>query len=332
VVLRVLGSEEERHGATKEGASEGPSVEEIVIALRDMTGRRGSRDVTPLREVGGRFDPVARERETALPVAAQGSPADDSIAVEFKHVAVPEAGDLREGEIERLLKENRRLNEQVFYLLKLLDEEKKLREQQVAARVAAETAAERQAVTREVRSAFEAELRPLLKAILHQLERPAARHPAVERARPEALIFESRDEPRGEEPPLPERGAARFLRAAQEERARAAAARTASSTETPRPETPGTERSAEGSPPTRSDRLSSAERDRHAGWILDLIEAASVKMPRHEEEGGHDRASRHRDAPDQGEAQGLEDGAGDRDPGLVGRVFHRFRQFRRDGE
>jgi len=78
--------------------------------------------------------------------------------------------------MQRLLDENRRLNERIVYLIKVIEREQEGRAALAAAldRAEAPRAREREAVGQEVRQAIEAELRPVLLTILKLLERPPA--------------------------------------------------------------------------------------------------------------------------------------------------------------
>jgi hypothetical protein len=130
-----------------------PSMEEIVVALRDT--RRGAGRAPPFTVVGEQRG----ERNAA------GS-ATDAAAVST------DIADLRDGEIQRLLAENARLNERVVFLLKVIE-----REQARNAEYAA-TNTDRGAISHEVRAALEAELQPVLRVLLRLLEQQRGRAPA----------------------------------------------------------------------------------------------------------------------------------------------------------
>jgi hypothetical protein len=127
-----------------------PTMDEIVVALRET--RRGASRAAPFSVVG---------RHTGKrPVAAS--------AVNYPQnwiAGATEAADLRDGETERLLSENARLNERIVFLLKIIE-----RDQMRAAEHAA-VEAEREAVFRDMKAALKAELRPALLVLLRMLEK-----------------------------------------------------------------------------------------------------------------------------------------------------------------
>ena len=132
-----------------ERAQREPTMEEIVVALRET--RRGADRMNPLTLVG-------HSRGNR---ALRGSAGPTDLI------------DLRDGEIERLLSENARLNARVVSLLKVIEHEQAYH---VAATAEAEAEAapieaDRSAIYREVRSALEAELSPVLLVLLRLLER-----------------------------------------------------------------------------------------------------------------------------------------------------------------
>ena len=103
-------------------------MEEIVVALRETRQRAGK--PSPLTVV----------------TTPRPDPADD-----------PQAGELRDREIERLLAENASLNERMMFLLKLLER--------------AQARAPELAISRTVSEALEAELRPVMLVLLRLLEK-----------------------------------------------------------------------------------------------------------------------------------------------------------------
>lgn len=199
-----------------------------------------------------------------------------------------ELADLRDAEIARLITQNHRLNEQVFRLLNLIEREKA----RVAEERAASAAAQRMpvpleagdAVGREVKAALEAELRPILGALLRLVQRMAA-----ERASQRAAIAEAEaDAPSPS--PVP-------------------AAPSAGAT-APAPPPPVALATA---PSRRRD-----ERDRHANWIIDLIQAAS------------DRSAEHGTAPPPGEpitGPTAARGAAERADGFIARLRRGLGRF-----
>lgn len=126
-------------------AERDPSVEEIVVALRE----------------------TKRSADRMLPVALTGRPRGSRAS---RMVGGPtDLIDLRDSEIERLLAENARLNARVVSLLIVLEQE-----QAYHAEVAAEsvpTEADGAAIQREVKAALEAELRPVLLVLLRLLQK-----------------------------------------------------------------------------------------------------------------------------------------------------------------
>ncbi|HZS84477.1 MAG TPA: hypothetical protein VFA50_16505 [Stellaceae bacterium] len=301
MVLSFLGSggegEIEMHRAPPIEAAPEPSVDEIVVALRDMTGRRSGREVAALRGGTPAFDPPlirpradhSQQRDAATDVAA-----------------------LRDAETLHLLAENRRLSEQVFDLLKRLEEERQWRRDneaaaERAARAEHAAAEQREAVAREVREAIEAELRPILKGILRILERTGGERGAPRMASGAALA---------------RLGTAETQAVAQENALRAA---TQPPCEPARLREPSDEprRLAAARPEPRRAEAGRSARDRHAAWILDLIEAAGARLP--PEARPPEPAEPAASAPPEGasaaEASGSE--------GAVTRFLHRFARFRR---
>jgi hypothetical protein len=124
-------------------------MEEIVVALRE----------------------TKRSADRMLPVAVDGR---NRGGRGLRVVDGPtDLTDLRDGEIERLLSENTRLNARVVALLKVIE-----RDQAYHAEVAAEVAAEAEppemdgaTIQREVRAALEAELSPVLLVLLRLLQK-----------------------------------------------------------------------------------------------------------------------------------------------------------------
>jgi hypothetical protein len=130
-----------------ERAEREPTMEEIVVALRE-TRRRAGR--TPPFTVVGRQ------------AGGESGAAPDTQPETAGWVAV---GDLRDGEIRRLLTENADLNERILQLLKVIECE------QANQSPAPKAATDRAAIVRDVTAALEAELRPVLMLVLRVLER-----------------------------------------------------------------------------------------------------------------------------------------------------------------
>jgi hypothetical protein len=134
-----------------ERAEREPTMEEIVVSLRET--RRDASRIQPLAVTG-----LPRSNRTLRTMGGQ-----------------TDLTDLRDGEIERLLSENARLNSRVLSLLKVIEHEQAcLADAVAAAEAAAEPAssdADRDSIYREVRSALEAELSPVLLVLLRLLEK-----------------------------------------------------------------------------------------------------------------------------------------------------------------
>jgi hypothetical protein len=127
-------------------------MEEIVVALRETT-----RDADRVRPFA-----VAGQSRGKRNVRGINDP-DDVV-------------DLRDGEVERLLQENTRLNARVVSLLKVLELQQAVHAESAAEQTAETTRTEtdREAIVREVRTALEAELAPILLVVLRLLEKQRA--------------------------------------------------------------------------------------------------------------------------------------------------------------
>lgn len=213
-----------------EEAKRDPTVQEIVVALRETTFRGKGRGMTV---VGRR--PDDSERPPAL-YQAKSEDDDTPGAVEYKEAAFAEISELRDAEMQRLLAENARLNERVVFLLKVIEREQAARNERRDAE-SEPAREERQAIVSEVKSALEAELRPVLLTVLRLLEQSQLGAGAQR-----AQI------PAGSAPPAIRRQAA-----------------------------PTVERKDDGRLDRPSDRRSAPHRAEdggyHSGWILDLIRA-----------------------------------------------------------
>ncbi len=163
-----------------EQAAREPTMDEIVVALREA--RRGAGGTPSLTVVGGQD---GNNQATARPPPSNDSdPAHADSHDGHAHSPFDTAA-LRDQEIERLLAENARLNQRVMFLINIIEQQ---RDHTATHTQSDDTvAATRMAVTREVRSALEAELRPLLLAVLRLLEQRqdyAAAAPVAEKAAP----------------------------------------------------------------------------------------------------------------------------------------------------
>ena len=148
-----------------EQAEREPTMDEIVVALREA--KRGVGGAPPLTVVGGQ-DGIDRN-PNMWARRYDSAPAHNS-AQQSRSPIDPVT--LRDQEVERLLAENARLNQRVMFLISAIEQE---RTHNTTAATADDTIeAIRAAAGREVRNALEAELRPLLLAVLRLLEkRPA---------------------------------------------------------------------------------------------------------------------------------------------------------------
>jgi hypothetical protein len=152
-----------------EEAKREPTVQEIVVALRETTFRGKGRGIS----VAGRRAADDFKR-SPIPHPLRHDDDDEKPgAIEYKEAAFTDIGDLRDGEMQRLLGENARLNERVIALLKVIEREQTARnEQRDAERDSARQTQTREAIVNEVKGALEAELRPVLLTVLQLLEQP----------------------------------------------------------------------------------------------------------------------------------------------------------------
>jgi hypothetical protein len=132
-----------------------PTVQEIVVALRETQGRGAMRP---------------RNAPAAVGPAAGGPTGFDN---ELRRRASPvDVQKLRETEFQRLLDENHLLNERVVELLNLVERERHAREDDRAVFEKISHRLEQQRSMRnDVQSAIEDEVRPVLAAVLKLLER-----------------------------------------------------------------------------------------------------------------------------------------------------------------
>lgn len=146
-------------------------MEEIVVALRET--RRAAAPTAPFAVVGG------RRGGRQVPGAAADAP--------NRTAGSTDIADLRDGEIERLLADNARLNERVMFLLKVMDREQARHAPSAAEHAAGET--DPGAIVHALRVALQAELSPVLQVLLRVLEKqrtePTAREPAWPAAPPD---------------------------------------------------------------------------------------------------------------------------------------------------
>jgi hypothetical protein len=156
-----------------------PTMEEIVGALRET--RQDAGRVPPLTVVGAH--PAGRVSAATLRGGEARTVRHNGEAVNARYgTGSTEIAELREGEIDRLLGENARLNERIVFLLKVIEREQR-RTGDLAGGHRVETA--RAALVRDVKATLEAELRPILLVLLRMLQTqqddPAA-SPSVEAA------------------------------------------------------------------------------------------------------------------------------------------------------
>ncbi|MDB5411286.1 MAG: hypothetical protein JWL84_6198 [Rhodospirillales bacterium] len=128
-----------------------PTVQEIVVALRETQGRSATRPRSAPASIGpaAGFDDNLRHR---------GPPVD--------------VRTLRETEFQRLLDENHLLNERIVELLNMVERERQAREDDRAHMEKISHRLQQQKAMRDdVRNTIEDELRPVLAAVLKLLER-----------------------------------------------------------------------------------------------------------------------------------------------------------------
>ena len=149
-----------------------PTMEEIVVALRET--RRGAGGRPPYAVVGRA--PVSNWPSGA---AGSGDKASDLVrAADAKSgPGSNDINDLRDGEIERLLADNARLNERIIFLLKVIERGQASNVEFAAVQAALET--ERCALLSDVKAALGAELRPVLLVLLRLLEKQRGDPPEV---------------------------------------------------------------------------------------------------------------------------------------------------------
>ena len=170
-----------------------PTMEEIVVALRET--RRGASGRPPYAVVG-------RAHPGSWPSDAAGR---GDKAVNLVRAADAKSGsestdidDLRDGEIERLLADNARLNERIVFLLKVIERTQASNAEGAAVQAALET--ERYTLLSDIKAALGTELRPVLLVLLRLLEKQrgdpsgvAARDTGREAERPVTPVAASPD-------------------------------------------------------------------------------------------------------------------------------------------
>jgi hypothetical protein len=178
------------------------TLEEIVVALRET--RRGAGRGPSFTVVGG--SPSGN--------AGVGGAAREPGASVAQNEAAGSAdvSDLRDGEIERLLTENARLNERVVFLLKVLEREQ-ARSTEVAT-VGVATVSDHGAIFDAVSMALEAELRPVLLVLLRLLQKERTHQPkgpaASDDPAPGAAVVPAGETPPGDAGWIVDLDAARF--------------------------------------------------------------------------------------------------------------------------
>jgi hypothetical protein len=141
------------------------TVQDIVVALRDTARRRAGDMASTGASTGERRPDLERN-------SARGRPQRvDSLHQPWRGESAADANiaELRDTEIERLLGENRRLNDRVVFLLKVIERDQKMLATERAA--AALLAEQQEMVARETRAALEAEWRPILVTLLRMVDR-----------------------------------------------------------------------------------------------------------------------------------------------------------------
>jgi hypothetical protein len=151
-----------------DGTGGDSTVQDIVVALRDTARRRG-----------GGMSPAGEPRSDPGRNDDRGQPGRvDSLHRAWRGEGAADAGiaELRDAEIERLLGDNRRLNDRVIFLLKVIEHDQQMLADERAA--AALLAQEQETVARETRAALEAEWRPILVTLLRMLDRRDGEQPS----------------------------------------------------------------------------------------------------------------------------------------------------------
>jgi hypothetical protein len=149
-----------------------PTIDEIVVALRETT--RGASRMPHFTLVSEGSWPLGGASD-----GSKGGPS--SVVGRHNRGGSTNIRDLRDNEVERLLNENARHNERVMYLLKIIEREQAYNAELAAERAAIET--DREAIIRDVRTAIETELRPVLLVVLGLVKKQRAEPAAGDSAR-----------------------------------------------------------------------------------------------------------------------------------------------------
>jgi hypothetical protein len=143
-----------------------PTIEEIVVALR--AARQSMGRVPPFSVVDGRK--AGDNSVAALRIGKETGVRDKGAVAAAQGVdGSTDIGDLQAGEIERLSAENARLNKRIVFLLNIIEREQSQKSDDGAEHVT--TATGRSMISSDVRTAIEAEFRPLLLVLLRLLEK-----------------------------------------------------------------------------------------------------------------------------------------------------------------
>jgi hypothetical protein len=148
-----------------ENAEREPTIEEIVVALRET--RQGVGRTPPLTVIDGkqRGESQAITRRATHDSKSAITSGQDVGREAQNETGPAETGDLRGDEIGRLLTENARLNERIVSLLNIIERER-------TQRVAPPTNdTDRGPILRDLKIVLEAELRPFLLVLLRLMEK-----------------------------------------------------------------------------------------------------------------------------------------------------------------
>jgi hypothetical protein len=160
-----------------ERAEREPTMEEIVVALRET--RRDAGRAPPFTIVGGQ---PSGSWASAVSLRGGDSPVGRRYADAYDTTDI---AALREGEIDRLLAENARLNDRVVFLLKVVEREQ-------GRTVGPTVEMDRGAVVHEVKAALEMELRPVMLVLLQLLQVQQASSAAHAVSRPQGVLADRR--------------------------------------------------------------------------------------------------------------------------------------------
>jgi hypothetical protein len=152
-----------------EEAARDPTVQEIVVALRETTLGGKRRGVSVVAERSAEGDHAVRQRWLPADQRSERGYSEPAPARRSDSARVDVAA-LRDAEMQRLLDDNARLNQRVVELLKIIEEQAARQHEGRKASRAAD--AERAAVAAEVRSAIESQLKPVLLTVLQVLKHP----------------------------------------------------------------------------------------------------------------------------------------------------------------